>query len=98
MVEYFDSNGYMVGSVYASSVASGGTSLQANMPDLSSAYSGTYQVKVTNKRSQGYYAHVVGAATMNAWGRDRPDSDGDGWYDDEDCDPYDPYLNYSCST
>jgi hypothetical protein len=34
---------------------------------------------------------------MTAWGRDRPDSDGDGWYDDEDCNPYDPYLNYDCS-
>ncbi len=96
-VEYFDGNGYLVGSVYANSVASDGTSLQANVPDLSGAYSGTYQVRVTNKTYQGYYAHTVGSATMTAWGRDRADSDGDGWYDDEDCDPYDPSLNYSCA-
>ncbi len=95
-VEYFDGNGYLVGSVYATSVSSG-TSLQANVPDLSNAYSGTYQVRVTNKTYQGYYSHTVGTASINAWGRDRVDSDGDGWYDDQDCDPWDPYLNVSCS-
>jgi hypothetical protein len=95
-VEYFDGSGYLVGSVNASSVT-GGTSLQANTPDLSNAYSGTYQIKVTNVTYDGYYLNKVGSATMTAWGRDRPDSDGDGWYDDEDCSPYDPYLNYDCN-
>jgi hypothetical protein len=95
-VEYFDNNGYFIGSVYATSVSGDGTSLQANSPDLSYVYSGTYQVKVTNNRYDGYYLNLVGSATMTAWGRDRPDSDGDGWYDDEDCDPYDPYRNESC--
>jgi hypothetical protein len=96
-VDYFDGNGYLVGSVYATSVSSDGTSLQANMPDLSYVYSGNYQVKVTNKTYDGYYLNIVGSAPMTAWGRDRPDSDGDGWYDDEDCNPYDPYLNYDCN-
>jgi len=96
-VEYFDSNGYRVGSVYANSVTSDGTSLQSNMPDLSNIYSGNYLVKVTNKTSEGYYAHIVGSAPMSGWGRDRPDSDGDGWYDDEDCDPWDPGRNYDCN-
>lgn len=96
-VEYYDSNGYFVGSSIATSV-SGGTSLQANIPDLSYAYSGTYQVKVTNKNSNGYYINKVGTATLTAWGRDRVDTDGDGWFDDEDCDPYDPYLNYDCGS
>jgi len=95
-VDYFDGNGYLVGGVYATSVANGGTALQANVPDLSYVYSGTYQVKVVNKTSSGYYVHTVGSATMSAWGRDRTDSDGDGWYDDEDCSPYDPYLNSDC--
>ncbi len=96
-VDYTDSNGYLVGSVYATSVSSDGTSLQANMPDLSNVYSGTYQVKVTNKTYDGYYLNIVGKAPMTGWGRDRPDSDGDGWYDDQDCDPYDPGLNYDCN-
>jgi hypothetical protein len=59
-------------------------------------YSGNYQIKVVNKTYDGYYLNTVGTASMNAWGRDRPDSDGDGWYDDEDCDPYDPYYNNNC--
>lgn len=50
-VDYFDGNGYLVGGVYATSVGSGGTSLQANVPDLSYVYSGTYQVRVVNKTS-----------------------------------------------
>jgi len=95
-VDYFDGNGYLVGGVYATSVGSGGTSLQANVPDLSYVYSGTYQVKVVNRTSSGYYVHTVGSATMTAWGRERPDSDGDGWYDDEDCAPYDVNYNYNC--
>ena len=94
-VDYFDGNGYLVGSVYASSV-SGDSSLTANVPDLSSAYSGSYQIRVTNITSQGYYTHVVGTADLSAYGRDRYDSDGDGYYDDEDCDPYDPYRSTWC--
>lgn len=96
-VDYFDSNGYLIGSVYATSVSGDGTSLQANMPNLSSVYSGTYQVKVVNKTYDGYYLNLVGSATITGWGRDRVDSDGDGWYDDEDCAPDDPSLNSSCA-
>lgn len=94
-VEYFDGNGYLVGSVFATSV-SGSTSLTANVPDLSSAYSGSYQIRVTNKTYQGFYSHTVGTANVSAYGRDRLDSDGDGWYDDEDCDPYDPFRSTYC--
>jgi hypothetical protein len=97
LLEYFDYYGYLVGSVYATSVSSDGTSLQANIPDLSYVYSGVYQIRVTNKRYDGYYLDIVGSASITATGRDRPDSDGDGWYDDEDCAPFDPYLNYDCS-
>jgi hypothetical protein len=94
-VEYFDGNGFLVGSVIATSVSSG-TSLTASVPDLSSAYSGTYQVRITNITSQGYYSNTVGTASLSAYGRDRLDSDDDGWYDDEDCDPYDPSRNTFC--
>ena len=95
-VEYFDGSGFMVGSTYATSVSGGGTSLDASVPDLSGAYSGTYTIRVTNKTYQGYYSHTVGTSTVTAWGRDRPDSDGDGWYDDQDCAPYDPYMYTGC--
>jgi|GEM_PF-2294444 len=96
-VDYFETHGFLVGSVVATSVSGGGTSLQANLPNLSNVYSGTYQVKVTNSTWEGHYLNIVGAATLTGWGRDRPDSDGDGWYDDEDCDPYDPFLSNNCT-
>jgi hypothetical protein len=92
MVEYFDSDGYLLGSTLATAVAGDGSWLTTPTPDLSSAYSGTFQIKVTNLRSDGEYLDIVGSATMSCWGRDRPDSDGDGFYDDEDCYPYDPSL------
>lgn len=95
-VEYFDGNNYLLGSVYAISVSGGGTSLVANVPNLSGAYSGTYQIRVTNKTYLGYYNHIVGFASVTAFGNDRPDSDGDGYYDDQDCAPYDPYVWVDC--
>lgn len=95
-VEYFDGNGFLLGSVFATSVSGGGTSLQANVPDLSAAYSGNYLIRVTNKTYLGYYNHIVGHASVVAFGRDRPDSDGDGYYDDQDCAPFDPYQNVDC--
>lgn len=90
-VDYFDSDGYLIGSVAATSVAANGTSLNAPTPDLSSVYSGNYEIVVTNKRADGEYLDRVGSAPIYAWGRDRLDSDGDGWYDDEDCYPYDSW-------
>lgn len=91
-IEYFDGSGFFIGSVTATSVAGDGSWLTAPLPDLSQAYSGNYQLKVVNMRSSGYYLDTVGTTTLSCWGRDRPDSDGDGYYDDEDCYPYDPTL------
>jgi hypothetical protein len=90
LVEYFDGSGYLVGSAVATAVAGDGTWLTTATPDLSWVYSGTYQVRVTNIRSDGWYLNIVGTATLSCYGRDRADSDYDGFYDDEDCYPYDP--------
>jgi hypothetical protein len=95
-VEYYDGSGFFLGSATATSVAADGTWLTAPVPDLSQAYSGAFQLQVTNKNSYGSYLDIVGTATLSCYGRDRPDSDGDGWYDDEDCYPYDSSL-WSCS-
>ena len=95
LVEYFDSNGYLVGSTSATAVASDGSWLTAPPSNLWSVYSGIYQVRVTNRRSDGWYLNIVGTATMNCYGRDRADSDLDGYYDDEDCYPYDS-SRWSC--
>lgn len=91
-IDYFDSDGFLVGSVYATGVSGDGSSLQAPTPDLSSVYSGTYTIQVTNMSYEGYYTDVVGSATLNGWGRDPVDSDGDGVYDNYDCYPFDPTL------
>lgn len=84
-VEYYDQYGYFIGGVTAVTVGGDGTWLEAPQPDMSNIYSGSYTVVTANADGQ-----TVGIAYMDAWGRDRPDSDGDGWYDDEDCYPYDP--------
>jgi hypothetical protein len=90
MVEYFDSFGYLIGSVGAGKIGDDGSWGYVEVPDLSSVYSGSYQIRVTNMTASGYYLNIVGTATVNAWGRDMPDSDGDGWSDYDDCYPYDP--------
>jgi hypothetical protein len=97
LVEYFDDYGYLIGTAAATYVSSDGSVISVPAPDLSFVYSGTYMLRVTNKTSSGYYVEVVGTASMNGWGRDRPDSDGDGWYDDEDCYRWDP-SRWSCES
>lgn len=94
-IDYFDSTGFLLGSAVATAIAGDASWVQGPVPDLSQVYSGTYSVRVTNMAASGYYLNEVGSASITAWGRDRPDSDGDGWYDDEDCYPYDS-TQWSC--
>lgn len=91
-VDYLDEEGYLIGSTYATEVAGDGTQLVAGVPNLSQVWSGNYQVRVVNKTWEEHYGDEVGYATISCWGRDRPDSDGDGWYDDEDCYPFNASL------
>ena len=95
-VDYFDGYGYLIGSTTATYVSGDGTQLQAPVPSLSYAWSGDYLIVVTNMESNGFYAETVGRASISCWGRDRPDSDGDGYYDDEDCYPWD-YTRWDCN-
>jgi hypothetical protein len=90
MVEYFDSYGYLIGSVAASKIGDDGSWGYVEVPDLSSVYSGSYQIRITNMTAAGHYLNIVGTASVIASGRDIPDSDGDGWNDAEDCYPDDP--------
>lgn len=90
-VKYFDGDGYLLGITTATWVSGDGTQMSAPVPNLSQAWSGTYQIVVTNMQSNGLYSETVGSAWVNCWGRDRPDTDGDGFYDDIDCYPWDPY-------
>ena len=95
VVEYKDDYGNSIGTGTVTAVGSDGTWLDASPPDLSGAYSGTYTVEISNRYWDGQL-QMVGLAAMSAYGRDRPDSDGDGWYDDEDCYPYDS-TRWDCS-
>ncbi|HYH86697.1 MAG TPA: hypothetical protein VEX60_14695 [Pyrinomonadaceae bacterium] len=79
-VEYVDLyTGNLIGTATATSVSGDGTWLQAATPDLSSVYSGTYTILVSNATSGGGFEYV-GTATMDAYGRD-------GIYEDPPSDP-----------
>jgi hypothetical protein len=72
VVEYYDQyTGELVASTTAYSVAGDGSSLQASTPDLSSIYSGSYSVVVSNKLADGSNS-IVGVATLSACCVDPP--------------------------
>ncbi len=95
VVEYKDDYGNILGAGTVTAVGADGTWLEAAPPDLSQAYTGNYIVEISNRYADGQL-QMVGLASMYAYGRDRPDTDGDGWYDDEDCYPFDS-TRWDCS-
>lgn len=79
-LEYIDPyNGNLIGTATATAVSGDGAWMQASTPDLSSVYSGTYTILISNVTSDGSFEYV-GTATMNTFGRD-------GSYEDPPPDP-----------
>lgn len=69
-IEYRDPyTGGLVAVTTATKVGRDGTSLTMTTPDLSSVYSGTYQVSVSNVMADGSFEHV-GGGTVDTYGRD----------------------------
>lgn len=96
MVQFRDEYAVLIDERPASAVASDGTWLQINTPDLSSAWSGQYTIEVANMMVGGGQ-EVIGVAQLETYGRDRPDADGDGWFADQDCNDNDPSVNPGAS-
>jgi hypothetical protein len=93
LVEYYSDSGVLVAQTTATAVAGDGTWLQANTPNLSSVYSGTYLIAVRNATWEGLY-EFVGTTSVDTWGRDYVGCDPDGsqeqycWNSGGDWDPY----------
>lgn len=69
-VEYTDQyTGNLIATMTATTVSPDGTWLQATTPDLSSVYSGTFNIFVSNKKADGSFEYV-GTSTVDAYGRD----------------------------
>lgn len=69
-IEYTDQyTGNLIATTTATSVSADGTWLQAATPDLSSVYSGTFNMFVSNARADGSFEYI-GTATVDAFGRD----------------------------
>lgn len=70
-VAYYDEFGYLVAETTATAMASDGSWIQANTPDLSSVYSGSYNVIVRNATADGAW-NPAGVATIDVYGNDPP--------------------------
>jgi hypothetical protein len=69
-IEYVDEyTGRVIGSTTATSVSLDGSSIEANMPNLSLVFSGTYSVLVSNIRPDGGREYI-GTTTVECYGRD----------------------------
>lgn len=92
IIECIDPYGRRLSTTTATSVAGDGSWVQIDLPDLSHAYTGQFQVIVINRTWDGSQEEI-GYSPINLYGRERVDADGDGWFIDEDCDDNNPSIN-----
>jgi hypothetical protein len=92
MVEFFDDHGQLMDLKIASAMGDDGSWCTVDLPNMAGRYSGTYYVRIACRDWDGTYDEM-GAASMDFYGRDRVDNDGDGWTDDVDCNDNDPNVN-----
>jgi hypothetical protein len=78
LIQYYDSTGSLVASALANTVASDGTWLQGNTPDLSNAYNGETNVEVSNRLADGTWSYPVGIAPLTIYGGNDPPPLDDG--------------------
>ncbi|MEP6912722.1 MAG: hypothetical protein ABI923_08205 [bacterium] len=70
VIQYYDQySGVLVASTTASNIAADGSWLQASTPDLSSVYTGAYNIVISNVAADGTL-ELLGAAPISAWNRD----------------------------
>lgn len=84
VVEFYDNNSDFVGRETATSVDSGGTWLVVNTPDLSSVYSGDYQIEVHNVNSSSGY-DFIGVTDVITYGRDEEQGCNPSSQEVQDC-------------
>lgn len=88
MIQFWSSNETLLAETPASGVAADGTWLTVNTPDLSGAYSGTFNVEVVNYNADGSQ-EIIGSAPMDAYGRDQPPPEPTP----TPCPPCQPYMD-----
>lgn len=84
IVEFYDEYGSYLDVTTASAVSADGTWLEASVPNLTGAYSGTYTVVIVNQTPDGT-RNVVGTATVWVYGNDMPPPPPDPLPDPNPC-------------
>lgn len=77
VIEYYDENEVFIQRTTAYEVAADGTWLKVHVPNMSSVYTGRYNIEISNVMADGT-RQIAGSAPLEAYGRPA-DADGDGY-------------------